>query len=68
MRLPWAKPKKVLDLEAEAHELQRGIEATQPILDEAVKRTNDTYIAVEAETRQAAALIRNLKKGWNGRC
>lgn len=66
MKLPWVKPAKIRELEQEAEQMRHAIEATQPILDEAVKRTNDTYIAVEAETRQAAALIRNLKKGWNG--
>lgn len=66
MKLPWTKPPKVRELEQEAEQMRHAIEATQPIVEEAVRRTNDSYIAVERETRQARSLISDLKKGWNG--
>lgn len=59
-------PQKLRALIRDAEETKRSIEATQPILDEAVKRTNNSYIAVEEETRVAAALIRDLDDGWYG--
>lgn len=68
MKLPWTKPPKVRELEREAEQMRHAIEATKPIVEEAVKRTNDSFVAVETETRRARSLISDLKKGWNGRC
>jgi hypothetical protein len=67
MRFPWSK--RLRAVQEEAEEAKRSIEATKPILDEAVRRTNDSYIAVETETRRVRlelALIHDLDGGWNG--
>jgi hypothetical protein len=58
------------EIEANRHEIEenrREIEATKPIVDEAVRRTNERYVARERETRRAqleVALIRDLEGAW----
>lgn len=70
MRFPWSRkrqPEVVKAVQQEAEEAKRSIEVTKPIVEEAVKRTNDSFVAVEEETRQAAielALLKDLHRGW----
>ncbi len=70
MRFPWStrhEPEQVREMKREAEEAKRSIVETEPIVREAVKRTNDTFVAVEEQTRRASievALLRDLHDGW----
>ncbi len=71
MRFPWTKSPEILELQKENEEMKRAIEANQPVVDEAVRRTDNHFIAAEAMTRDIArrmpeenALLRDLEEGW----
>lgn len=80
MRFRWPRSRRRSDLErldALRHEIaldRREIEAdrreiaeTKPIVEEAIRRTNARYTAVEEERRRISeALIRDLTEGWTG--
>jgi hypothetical protein len=51
----------------EIEETVKNIEATQPIVDAAIRRTDEKFIEVEEKTRRARldlALIQDLEIGW----
>lgn len=71
----WPKPApctcEVQRLQASIVEGERAIEATKPIVDEAVRRTDDQMYRLRAKTGQASrrvayqgALLRDLEEGW----
>ena len=71
----WRSDRDRLDaLRREIEQDRREIEAdkreiaeTKPIVEEAIRRTNARYIAVEEERRRISdALIRDLTEGWTG--
>ena len=71
MRFPWTKSPEILELQKENEEMKRAIEANQPVVDEAVRRTDNKFIAAEEMTRDIArrmpeenALLRDLEEGW----
>ena len=75
MRFPWLKrkapPPQIVELQAEIDEAGRSIESLKPVVEEAIRRTNESYIAVEQKTERAKrrvsieyAFIRDLEEGW----
>jgi hypothetical protein len=78
MRLPsWLWPRanpcacEVERLKESIAETERAIEATQPILDEAKRRTDDQVNRLRAKTGQVTrrvayqgALLKDLEEGW----
>lgn len=79
LRQWWSRPSAVARVHALSEEIKstwREIEAdkreiaeTKPIVEEAVRRTNQSFIDVERATRRASlevALLRDLNEGWNG--
>jgi hypothetical protein len=64
-RRPPVSP--IIDPEIEAN--RRDIEGMKPIVEEAVRRTDARFVAVEeatAQTRLALALIRDIERGIDG--
>jgi hypothetical protein len=79
MRWPWSRSRPVDRLNALRREIEqhrreieqdrREINETKPLVEEAIRRTNDRYIAVEEARRRTlieCALIRDLTEGWKG--
>lgn len=69
MRFPWShapESEELIRLRRENAEMDRAITETQPLVDEATRRTNDSFIAVEKRTRelQDDLLLRDLEEGW----
>lgn len=71
MKFPWSKSPEILELQKENEEMKRAIEANQPVVDEAVRRTDNHFIQAEEMTRDIArripaetALLRDLEEGW----
>lgn len=64
------KLRELESLKSDVAETERSIEATEPIVREAVRRTNDSFVRVEDETERAhveVQLMRDLAEGWEGR-
>jgi hypothetical protein len=57
----WRHP-KVRAMLQEAHEAKKSVEATQPLVDEAMRRTKFALLAVEEEKQRAVSDITLLRQ------
>lgn len=76
MKFPWFRSsvhvdKRIAEVQEEIGAIKRDSESIQPMVEEATRRTNESYIAVERVTRAArrkmavgCALITDLEEGW----